>query len=109
MPAPAADALGEVALRHEFEFQLAGAVEAVEHLRIGLAREGADDLAHPARLQQCGQAGLAIAGVVVDDGELACALGDERVYQLGRLPGAAEATNHHGGAIGHAGQRLRGA
>ena len=51
-----ADALGEVALRHQLELDLAGAVERVEHVRVGLARERADDLAHAPRLEQRGQA-----------------------------------------------------
>jgi hypothetical protein len=31
-----ADAFGEIALRHEFELDLAGAVQAVEDMRVGL-------------------------------------------------------------------------
>ena len=33
-----ADALGEVALRYQFELDLAGAGQRIEHLRVGLAR-----------------------------------------------------------------------
>ena len=44
-----ADALGEVALRHQLELDLAGAVEGVEVMAVDLARERADDLAHPLR------------------------------------------------------------
>jgi hypothetical protein len=98
-----ADAFGQVALGREFELDLAGAVQRVEVVGIGLAREGADDLAHPLGLQQRRQAGFAVAGVVVDDGELARALGDQRVDQRGRHAGVAEAADHHGGAVVHVG------
>jgi hypothetical protein len=68
-----ADAFGEVALRHQFQLELAAAVQPVEDVAVGLARKAADDLAHrPA--QQRGQAGVAVACVVVDDGEVAGAL-----------------------------------
>ena len=53
-------------------------------------------------LQQRGEPGLAVAGVVVDDGQVARALRDQRVDQLGRLPGAAEAADHHRRAVGDA-------
>jgi hypothetical protein len=51
-----ADALGQVALRSQFQLDLAGAVQRVEVMRIGLAREGADDLAHTPLLDQRRQA-----------------------------------------------------
>ena len=51
-----AQALGQVALGHEFELDLAGAVQFVEHPGVSLAREAADDLAHAAGLEQRGQA-----------------------------------------------------
>ena len=102
MPAPGrADALGEIALRHQFELDVAGAVERVEDLRVGLARKRADDLADAPRLQQRGEAGLAVAGVVVDDRQVARALRDQRVDQLRRHAGRAEAADHHGRAVGH--------
>ena len=104
-----ADALGEIALRHELELDLAGAVQRVEHVRIGLARKRADDLAHALRLEQRGEAGLAVAGVVVDDGEVARALRDQRVDQLGRHAGRAEAADHHRRAVVNVGDRGRGA
>ena len=85
-----ADALGQVALRHQFELDLAGAVQRIEHMRIALPRERADDLAHPAGFQQRRQAEVAIAGVVVDQRQLTRALGDEGVDQRRGLPGAAE-------------------
>src|SRR3546814_491920 len=96
-----ADALGQVALRHQFQFDLAAAVQAVEDLRIDLARERADDLAHAARAQQRGQAGGAVAGVVVDDGEVFRALFEQGVDQFHRLAGRAETADQDGGAVGY--------
>jgi len=40
-----------------------------EDVRVDLARERADDPAHPPRLQQRGEPGVAVAGIVVDDGQ----------------------------------------
>jgi hypothetical protein len=87
MPAPAgADALGEVALRHQLELDLARAVERVEVMAVDLAGERADDLAHPLRREQRGEAGVAVAGVVVDDRQLLRALVEQGVHQLVRQP-----------------------
>src|SRR5690606_33491191 len=74
-----ADAFGEVALGHEPEFDLAGAVEPVEDPRVALAGDGAHDLAHGPRVEQGGEARVAVAGVVVDDREVTRPAGDERV------------------------------
>ena len=51
------------------------------------------------RLQQQREADVGVARVVVDDRELARALLDQRVDQLGRHAGGAEAADHHGGAV----------
>ena len=82
-----------------------GAVQAVEHPRVVLPRERADDLAHPPRREQRGEPGVAVAGVVVDDRQVARALLDERVDQLDRLPGSPEAADHHRRTVGDAGHR----
>ena len=50
-------------------------------------------------MQERGDARGAIAGVVADNGEVARALGDQRVDQFVRLACAAEATNQDDGAI----------
>jgi hypothetical protein len=44
-------------------------------MRVRLARERTDDLAHPARLYERGDASLTVAGVV-DDGQVADAARD---------------------------------
>src|SRR6267154_2080665 len=98
-------ALGEVALRYQFELVRAGAVQAIEDLRIDLAWEAADDLAHAPGLEQCGEADFAVAGIVVDDGEVAGALRDEGVDQLGRLARAPEAADHYRRAVRHVAPR----
>ena len=58
------------------------------------------------RLEQRREPGVAVAGVVVDDGQVARALRDQRVDQLGRHAGRAEAADHHGRAVLDAGHRL---
>ncbi|ABA51189.1 hypothetical protein BURPS1710b_A1553 [Burkholderia pseudomallei 1710b] len=100
-----ANPLGEVALRYQFELDLARAIQRVEHLRIGLPRKRADDLAHAPRLQQRGEARLAVAGVVVDDRQIARALRDQRIDQLGGHPGRAEAADHDRRAVVDVGHR----
>src|SRR5262249_5691347 len=66
-----ADPLGEIALRHELELDLARAVEWVEYIGVDLPWERADDLAHAPRLEERRNAGLAVAGVVVNDRQVA--------------------------------------
>jgi len=94
-----ADALGEVALWHELKLDLAAAVESVEHVRIGLPGKRADDLAHTSRLEQRGESRVSVAGIVVDDGEVARALDYEGVDELGGHAGCAEAADHDGGTV----------
>src|SRR5690606_41430123 len=92
--------------RSEFEFDAARAIELVEHVGVGLAGEGTDDLAHAPGLEQRGQAGVAIARIVVDDDEVFGAMGDKAIDELGRLARAAEAADHDGGPVMDAGKRL---
>ncbi len=98
-----AHALGERALRHELELDLAGGVELLEHHRAGGARIRADDLAHVPGRQQLGDIGAAGARIVGDDGELLGALRDQRIDQLDRNAGGAETADEHGCAIADAG------
>src|SRR5690606_9515165 len=88
------------------KLDLAGAIELVEYVRVGLARERTDDLAHSAGFQEGSQADLAVAGVVVDDDEIFGAVGDKPVDKFGRLACTAEAANHDGGAVVDLGKRL---
>ena len=101
-----ADPLGEVALRHELELDLAGAVLRVELVAVVLPGERADDPAHPTRADERGEPDVAVAGVVVDDGEVARAALDEGLDELHRLPGRPEAADEHGGAVGDVGDRV---
>src|SRR3546814_3674840 len=83
-PQPAAggvDARGQVALRNELQLDLARLVRGVEVPRVALPRERADHFAHPLAGDQRGQPGVTVAGVVVDDGQPARAMFDERVDQ----------------------------
>src|SRR6218665_839312 len=75
--------LGQIALRNQLQLDLAAPVEIVKDPGVGLPGKAADDLAHTARLEQCGDAHIAIARVVVHDSQLACTLLDETVNQLG--------------------------
>src|SRR5699024_6822455 len=90
-----ANALGEVALGYELELDLSRTVEAVEHPRIRLPRERADDPAHASRREQRGQPDVTVPRVVVHDSEVAGTALDQRVDQLNRLSGTAEAADHH--------------
>ena len=101
-----ADALGQVALRHQFEFKLAAAVQRVKHLAVGLPGKAADDLAHAPGLEEGGQPGVAVARVVVDHRQVLGALRDQPVDQFGRIAGSAEAADQHGRAVFHIGQRI---
>src|SRR6478735_3340256 len=98
-----ADPFGEVALRDEFELDLLGLVLGVEVPGVGLPREGADHLLHPALLDQQGQALVALARVVVHHGQVRGAAVQQRVDQFERLAGVAEPADHHGGAVLDAG------
>jgi hypothetical protein len=91
-------------LRHQLELELAGAVLSVEMPGIRLAREGANDFAHTLRLYEGGEAGVAVTGIVIHDGELTRPLRDERVDEGRRHARVAEAMNHYGGAVWDVGQ-----
>src|SRR3989344_2498552 len=64
--ARSAQALGQIALGHQLQLQLATAIQVVKHIAVHMARKTADDLAHLARLEQRSQALVGIACVVVD-------------------------------------------
>src|SRR5215470_132814 len=68
---------------------------------VRLAWKRADDLLYSLGLQQRGQTRVAVAGVVVDDGELVGALRNQRIDELRGHAGRAEAADHHGRAIGN--------
>ena len=104
--AAGADALGQRALRHELELGAPAAVELGEDRRVGRARVRADHLRDAPGLDQRRQADLAAAGVVVDDGQVGGALVDQRVDQLDRAAGLAEAADHHRRAVEDVGDRL---
>src|SRR5690606_30592414 len=82
-----------------FEFDLSGAVQLIEYVGIGLAREAADDLAHLARLEQGGQACVAVAGIVVDDCEIAYRQLAQAVDEFYRDAGGAESADEDSGAV----------
>jgi hypothetical protein len=103
------DALGEGALRHELEIDFAGAVRLVEMPGVGLARKGAEDLAHALRRDQPREAAIGVAGVVVDDGELARALRDQRIDQRRGHARVAEAPDQDRRAVRNVGQGRLGA
>ena len=67
---------------------------------------GADHLAHRSGAYQCRNAGVAVAGIVVDDGKVAYAAREQRVKQRAGNARAAEAAHQHGGAVSDAGHGL---
>jgi hypothetical protein len=91
----------EVALRHQFEFKLPAAVQPSNTWLSAWRGKLQMTLAHAPGLEQRGQAGVAVARVVVDHGELARALFDQAVDQLTRDAGGAEAADQDGSAIAH--------
>jgi hypothetical protein len=102
-----ADPLGQVALRHELEFDLPGPPGRVEMPGIGLARERAHDLADPPVPDQRGQAVIAVARVVADHGQVPGVAGQQRLDQRNRLPGRAEPADQDGRAIRGVGDSLQ--
>ncbi|MDT4863847.1 hypothetical protein FQZ97_985710 [compost metagenome] len=103
-----AQALSEVALGNNFQLDLAGAVQLLEHVGADHARVGAQNPPYAAGLEQGGEAGFALARVVAHQGKIARALGDQRVDQVLGHPGAAEAAHRDSRAVGNLGQRLGG-
>ena len=102
--AAGADALGERALRHQFDFELAGQELPLELLV--LADVGGDHLAHLPVLEQDADPEAVDAGVVADDRELlrpAAAQGRDQV--LGNAA-QSEAAHHDRGAVRNQGDRL---
>src|SRR6185312_6945160 len=103
--AGSANALCERALGNELELDLARAVLRVEVPRVRLPRERAQDLAYALRLDERSEAGIAVAGIVVDDGQVARPLINQGVYQRGGHSGVAEAMDHDCRPIGHVRER----
>ncbi len=90
---------GQVALRHQFQFDCAAAPCGIEMMRIRLARERADDFAHAAFTDQRGHPAFAVSGVVVDDRQVADSARDQGVDQPIGHAGGAEPADHHRRAV----------
>jgi len=101
-----AHALGQIALGHQLQLDLAAAVQLVKHPAVDLAWEAADDLAHLTALEQGGQTGFTVARVVVHNRQVACAVCDQAVNEFHRVAGSAKATDEYGGAVLNTGQGL---
>ena len=102
MPAPAARMRSARFPCGTTSSSIRGAIERIETMRIALARERTEDLAHPPFADQQRKAGIAIAGVIADHREIPRAVFDQRVDQLGRLARQAEAADQDDGAVGDA-------
>lgn len=105
-------ALGERALWHKLELELAREIFFRECARVCGPRKGADRLPHHAVIDHRRDADPAVSGVVVHDGDALWRVGrkeavDERVDQLDRRAGAAESADHDHGPVGNVGDRLR--
>ena len=97
-PQPGASRLDprrEVTLRHQLQLHFAAAIEVIENLGIHLAREGADHLAYSPGFQQRRETHFPVAGVVINDGQVAGALVNQGVNQKGRLAGGTKAADHN--------------
>jgi len=77
--------------------------------RIGLPRKRAKDLTDAFRRDERSKTCVGVAGVVVDNGEIARALRDQRVDQRRRHARIAEAADHDRRAVGNVGERGFGA
>src|SRR5437773_7356868 len=95
----------DLPLRHEIELDFPGAIERIEHIGIGGARIRTDDLAHAPRLEQRRDADLAVAGIVVDDGQIPRPLRDQGVDQLLGYARAAEPADEDRRAVAHVCER----
>jgi hypothetical protein len=78
----AAHAFADGALRQQFQLEALGPVGIEERTVIAGTRIGADHLAHPAGIDQPGQAVIAVAGIVGDDGQLPGALIMQGIEQM---------------------------
>ena len=96
------DALGEGALRDDFDFELTAGEQAAGDA-VG-ADETADEFADLAGGQQVGDRAVVTAAGVHDQGEIACALFDKALHQCGRCSWA-EAGGQDGGAVRDVGHR----
>ena len=97
-----ADALGQIALRHQLELDLAGAVQTVEHASESTWRGNEQMILRTRRASSsAARPGVAVAGVVVDDGQVAARLArSARRCSSAGMPGRAEAADHDRGAVG---------
>ena len=99
-----ADALGERALRHQLDLDLAGEELPLELLV--LADVGRDHLPDLPRLQQNADAEVVDAGVVADDGEACRAARVQRANEVFGDAAQAEAAHHDRRAVGDLGHCL---
>src|SRR5882672_9185109 len=102
--ARSAHALGEGPLRNDLELDLPGAVGLLEMVRIDLPRIRAEELAHAPGFEERRDPDLAVAGVVVDDGQVFRPLCDQRIDQLFRNARVAEPADEDGRAVSHVGE-----
>ena len=103
-----ANALGKRTLRHELELDPAGAEQAFERVRVLVPRVRAHEPAHAPEGDEPGEPGVAVAGMVADDREVARALRNQRVDELRRDTRGAEAANHRRRAVVNVGDCLLG-
>ncbi len=93
------NASGQVPLRDQFQLHFAAAIQVIENLWVDLAWEWADHFAYAPGLQQRREADFAVSGVVIDNGQVTCALFNQRINQQRRLPGGPKAADHNGRPI----------
>src|SRR5690606_29327213 len=101
-------ALGKVALGYQLELDLAGAIEFFEYVGMAHARKRAEDLPHPASLEERGNADSAVARVVADQRQFAGTVLDQRINQIFGLSGPTKTANGDGCTVLDAGHRIGG-
>ena len=94
-----ANTFRERALRYDFQLDLSGEVQIREHFRVSGPGKRTDKPGDLSLLDQRGKPDMAIAGIVVDDGQVPRPRVNQRVDQFDRRARAAEPADHHCRAI----------
>ena len=98
-----ANAFRQIALRNKFQFELARAVQTVEHITICLARKAANQFVDAASFENRCQTSIAIACVVIHQREMprlaAVQHLEQAVDQFVRNPSSAKPADHDGRAV----------
>ncbi len=104
----AAHAFADGALRDQFQLKALGPVGFQKGAVVARARIGADHLAHAPGIDQPGQAVIAVAGVVGDDGQLAGPLFVKCIEQIVGDPDGAKSCHQYRRSVANPGYGVGG-